>query len=74
MARENIKRNIMKFELIDNTGNGIFNESCKMERSWYGQEDDGQVMSIETYYIYCKQFAATMGFSEKTINEWFGDY
>ena len=67
-------KNIMKFELIDNTRKNIYNESCKMEKSWYGEENDGQIMSIETYYTLCKEFAAAMGFAEKTIDEWFGDY
>lgn len=67
-------KNIMKFELIDNTNLNEFNEGCKMERIWYGEESDGQVMSIETYYNYCKQFAGAMGFCENTIEEWFGSY
>lgn len=67
-------KNIMKFELIDNTRKTIYNESCKMEKSWYGEESDGQIMSIETYYGMCKEFAAAMGFCESTIEEWFGEY
>lgn len=69
-----MNKNIMKFELIDSTNLNEFNESCKMEKIWYGEESDGQVMSIETYYSYCKQFAAAMGFCESTIEEWFGNY
>ena len=46
----------------------------KWKKSWYGEESDGQVITIETYYIMCKEFAAAMGFSEKTIIERFGDY
>ena len=67
-------KNIMKFELIDNTRKNIYNESCKMEKSWYGEEADGQIMTIENYYLLCKQFAAAMGFAESTIEEWFGSY
>ena len=40
-----------------------------MEKSWYGEESDGQIMSIETYYGMCKEFAAAMGFCESTIEE-----
>lgn len=69
-----MNKNYMKFELVDNTRKNIYNESCKMEKSWYGEENDGQVITIETYYVMCKEFAAAMGFGEKTIIEWFGDY
>ena len=31
-------------------------------------------MDIETYHTIGKEFAAAMGFCEKTIEEWFGDY
>ena len=64
----------MKFELVDNTRKNIYNESCEMKKSWYGEESDGQVITIQTYYTMCKEFAAATGFSEKTITEWFGDY
>lgn len=67
-------KNIMKFELIDNTRQDNYNESCTMIKSWIGESQDGQVLDIETYYNYCKQFAAAMGFADKTITEWFGDY
>ena len=69
-----MNKNYMKFELVDNTRKNIYNESCEMKKSWYGEESDGQVITIETYYTMCKEFAAAMGFSEKTIIEWFGDY
>jgi hypothetical protein len=64
----------MKFELIDNTRKDIYNESCRMEKFWYGEQEDGQVMDIETYYIMCKEFAAAMGFQKERIEEWFGTY
>ena len=68
------KKNIMKFELIDNTRMNSYHESCKMEKVWYGEMEDGQIMDMDTYYCFCKEFAAAMGFSEKTIQEWFGNY
>lgn len=68
------KKNIMRFELVDNTRQDVFNESCKLEKTWYGEMENGEIMDIETYYTFCKQFASAMGFAEKTINEWFGDY
>ena len=67
------KKNIMKFELIDGTNINEYNQSCEMKKIWYGMHDD-EIMSIEDYYEYCKEFAATLGFCEKTIEEWFGSY
>ena len=26
-----------------------YNETCKMEKVWYGEMADGQIMDIETY-------------------------
>ena len=66
-------KNSLKFELIDNTRLNSYNESCTLQKSWFGEERDGQIMSLETYYCLCKEFAAAMGFCEKSINEWFGD-
>lgn len=67
-------KNTMKFELIDNTRQNCYNESCTVIKTWYGESQDGQIMDIETYYNYCKEFAAAMGFCEKAIEEWFGNY
>ena len=67
-------RNYLKFELVDNTRLNEFNESCEMKKSWYGEQEDGQIIDIETYYTMCKEFAAAMGFAESTIEEWFGSY
>jgi hypothetical protein len=67
-------KNVLRFELIDNTRLNSYNESCTMEKTWFGETNDGQVLDIETYYTYCKQFASAMGFGEKTIEEWFGDF
>jgi hypothetical protein len=50
-----------------------YNESTDTTFALYGAEDD-EVMSLETYYLYCRQFAAAMGFSEKSIEERFGKY
>lgn len=66
-----MEKNYMIFELIDNTHKDVYNESCKLQKVWYGEENDGQIMSIETFYYMCKDFAAAMGFAEKTIEEWF---
>lgn len=67
-------KNEMIFKFVDNTRLNAYNESCEMKKVWYGELEDGQIMDIETYYTMCKEFAAAMGFAEKTINEWFGEY
>lgn len=67
------KPNKMKFIFEDNTRTDIYNETCKLEKRWYGELEDGQIMDIEMYYYMCKEFAAAMGFAEKTIDEWFGE-
>lgn len=50
-----------------------FNESTDTTFALYGIEGE-ELMSIETYYLLCRQFAAAMGFAEKSIEEWFGRY
>lgn len=67
------KPNKIIFILEDNTRLDQFNESCKLEKQWYGEQDDGQILTIEDYYYRCKEFAAAIGFAKKTINEWFGE-
>lgn len=69
-----MNKNTMEFILTDNTNKNEYNESCKMEMSWYSSPEKIEIMSIENYFQMCKQFAAAMGFPEKTINEWFGEY
>ena len=63
--------NIIRFEFIDNTHLDEFNETCKMEKQFYGEREDGQVITIEDFFYYCRDFAAAMGFAEGTIDEWF---
>lgn len=67
------KPNKIIFILEDNTRLDQFNESCKLEKQWYGEQDDRQILTIEDYYYRCKEFALAMGFCKKTINEWFGE-
>lgn len=68
---EEKRKNIFKFELIDNTNLDEFNESCKVEKSWYGHKEHGEVLDIESYFYMCREFAMAMGFGEKTVDEWF---
>lgn len=35
-------------------------------------DDDDDLLPIRLYWDYCRRFAAVLGFSEKTIDEWFG--
>lgn len=65
------KMNKIRFELIDNRDCN-YNESTIMEK-YFPESEDGQSIEIETYFCYCKQFAASLGFCEDTINKWFGE-
>ena len=67
------KPNKIIFILEDNTHLDQFNESCKLAKQWYEEQDDGQILTIEDYYYRCKEFALAMGFCEKTINKLFGE-
>lgn len=62
----------MRFELEDYRESD-FNEGVDCSFTLVGTEDS-EIMSIEQYYCLCKEFAAAMGFAEKTINDWFGEY
>lgn len=66
--------NKIRIEFIDNTRKNQFNETTIMEKIWYGEKENEEVLDIETFYLICKEFAAAMGYCEKTINEWFGDF
>ena len=67
------KKSFIKFELCDNHNIGKYNESTTMIKEFYPSEDY-EILSLEDYYMYCKQFAAAMGYSEKNIEDWFGAY
>lgn len=36
-------------------------------------DDYDDLLPIHLYWDYCRRFAAILGFSEKTIEEWFGN-
>lgn len=71
--QKTMKKNYIKFELVDNTNFNGYNESCEMKKSWYGMRDEEaiSIMSLEDYYYYCREFALAMGYAEKTVEEWF---
>ena len=53
-----------------------FNQSvdCVFDLYGYGESDAiDDVMGIETYWTFCRQFALVMGFGEKLVCDWFGD-
>lgn len=58
----------MEFWYRDHTEDK-FNESVDCSFEVWGNELDG--MTMEQYYGFCRKFAATLGFGEKTINDWF---
>ena len=60
----------MNFWLHD-TRDIEFNETTDCCYALYGYDDD-EVMNIERYWYLCRSFAAAMGFTEATIDKWFG--
>ena len=67
------KKSFVKFEVCDNHNKDKYNESITFIKEFYPEDEYG-VLSLEDYYLLCKQFAAAMGFPEKSIEEWFGEY
>ena len=57
----------MCFQLTDYTEDE-FNESVSLSYDLY---DDDELLSIDRYYEMCKAFAFAMGFSPKTVSEFF---
>lgn len=62
----------LRFVLSDNRDTE-YNESVDCTFSLYG-DIEGEALNIEDYWRYCRCFAAAMGFSEETINDWFGNH
>lgn len=50
-----------------------FNESVDCTFAIWDDPSNCIAMDIELYWCLCRQFAAAMGFDDKTIIEWFGD-
>lgn len=48
-----------------------FNESVDCTFAIWN--DQGNNMDIELYWCFCRQFALAMGYSEETVDKWFGD-
>lgn len=60
--------NELTFSLKDNSGRvDELNETISVT---FTVPDD---MSIWTFHRYCKQFAAAMGYAEKSIEKYFGE-
>ena len=64
----------MEFWLRDYHDTDTFNESVDCTYELWVENEMDEILSIKTYHDLCKRFAAAMGFTEKTINEWFGEY
>lgn len=59
-------KNVIRFIYEDNTHLDKYNNSCIMERCYYSPD-----LEMETYHTFCKQYALALGFTEKTVEEWF---
>lgn len=76
MSNKKKMKNIgsMEFWLRDNR-EIEYNDSVDCTFELYGTGDEiEEIMSIEKYWCLCRYFAAVMGYSEKTIEDWFGSY
>ena len=51
-----------------------FNESLELEWPLYLDDVDDELLSIEKIRYYAIAFARAQGFTEKTIEDWFGAY
>ena len=58
---------------LDDYQENEWNESLDCEFALWGTESD-ETLTMEKYHMYCRHFAAALGFAESTINEWFGEY
>ena len=74
MAKKFKKIGELRF-CLDDWREDKFNESTDLTYALYGDSADAdEILSLEKYHSYCKQFAAAMGFAEKSINDWFGEW
>ena len=58
---------------LDDYRDSIYNESTDLTYGLYGTESD-EILALNIFRSYCRQFAAAMGYSEKTIDEVFGEW
>ena len=58
-------------KLIENGDPNELSENYETIFSVAGDDHD-DLLPICLYWDYCRRFAAVLGFSEKTITEWFG--
>lgn len=58
---------------LDDYRDTIYNESMDLTYGLYGTESD-EILTLDIFRGYCKQCAAAMGYSEKTIDEVFGEW
>ena len=58
---------------LDDYQENEWNESLDCEFALWGVEGD-ETLTMEKYHMCCRHFALAMGFSESTVDDWFGSY
>lgn len=70
MSGKAIRAGYMRFEL-DDERETVFNESTDLTYTIYLENEEDELLEIDRYVDMCIQFAAAVGFSEKTIRDTF---
>ena len=68
-----MRRGELTIRLVENGDLNEFSENYETVFGLIGDDDD-DLLPMHLYWDYCRRFAAVLGFSEKTIEEWFGKY
>ena len=57
---------------IDDYRESIYNQSIDLSYSLYSEDEEDDIVEINTLVDYCMNFAKAIGFTEATVEEAFG--
>lgn len=57
---------------IDDDRESIYNQSIDLSYSLYSEDEEDDIVEINTLVDYCMNFAKAIGFTEATVEEAFG--
>ncbi len=57
---------------IDDDRESIYNQSIDLSYSLYSEDEETDIIEIDTLVDYCINFAKAMGFAEATVEKAFG--
>lgn len=61
----------LRFVLDDNRER-TYNESVDLEYRLFLENEDDEILELNDFVDYCRQFALAMGYLEKSVDEAFG--